>query len=278
MRWKEDGQKKCPFCKTDAIVGVNIDTGQLAYTDCLCGKFIIDQIALEDIGEYNKTLKTDEDKILFSGYLRNNQTTTITEEFISEVLPGIRDYCKQIPLDEKISKIKNYIYQETTSLGKHVPLGYDKLYTLFYLKDSKEFWSLIKYLQETDILNKNTPVGGPTANVLLTVKGFANIESTLKDYSQSKKLFIACKFKTDYEDDLVKAIKAACAICGFDAKRVSDEKHDNDITHKIIADIKQSRFIIADFTDQNNGVYYEAGYAMGMSKKVIRLVNEKQIN
>jgi len=283
MRWKEEGQKKCPFCKTDAIVGENTDTGQLAYTDCLCGKYCIDMNPRDD-ASYDASLKTDEDKILFSGYLRNNQSSqkdnqpiTITDEFVREELPGILDYCKEKTLDEKISKIKSYIYQKTASIGQHVQLEVEKLYTFFYLKTHSELVAILKYLQESNILHK-TPVDTNTiVNVILTIEGFSKIESTQKNYLQSKKVFIACEFDTGYQDKLVKTIKAACAACGFDAKLVSDERHDKDITHKIIADLKQSRFIIADFTDQNNGVYYEAGYAMGMSKKVIRLVNEKQI-
>ena len=133
-------------------------------------------------------------------------------------------------------------------------------------------------MQETDILNKNVNVGGPTANVILTVEGFSKIEATLKDFTQSNKVFIACKFNTKFQDDLVRTIKAACSACGFEAKLVSDERHNKDISHKIIADIKQSRFIVADFTDQNNGVYFEAGYAMGESKEVIRLIKEEQID
>ncbi len=277
MNWQDQGKKECPFCRTDASVHENVMELKCVYADCLCGKFIIEQIALEDTGVYNKILGTDEDKILFSGYLRNNQTTTITEVFISEELPGILDYCQRKTLSEKISDIKNYIYQKTTSIGKSVPLEVEKLYTLFYLKTHSELVKLLIYLRDTNILH-DTPIDiGPTANVILTVEGFSKIESSLEDYSQSKKVFIACQFKTNYEKDLVETIKAACAACGFDAKRVSDERHDKDITHKIIADINQSRFIIADFTDQNNGVYYEAGYAMGMSKKVIRLINKEQI-
>ncbi len=110
MNWRDEGQKKCPFCGADATVAEKPMERKYAYTDCLCGKFIIDGIVLEDSGEYNKILKTDEDKILFSGYLRNNQTITITEEFISKELPGILDYCQQIPLSEKISKIERATY------------------------------------------------------------------------------------------------------------------------------------------------------------------------
>ncbi|MBT4733330.1 hypothetical protein HOB87_15395 [Candidatus Woesearchaeota archaeon] len=268
-------EKECPFCKERSSTIKNFDTLQSTYSDCLCGKFIIDQKVLEDSDEYNKILRTDEDKILFSGYLRNNQTT-ITEEFISGDLPGILGYCQRKTLSEKISYLKSYIYQETTLLGKSVPIEVGKLYTLFYLKEPKELYSLLRHLQEINILNKNTNVGGATANVLLTVEGFSEIESTLEDHSQSRKVFIACNFDTPYQDDLVKAIKSACAICGFDANLVSGEKHNDDISHKIISDIRRSKFIIADFTDQNNGVYFEAGYAMGMSKKVIRLIDKEQ--
>ncbi len=277
MNWETETKKKeCPFCKTDATVSVNRDTLQSIYSDCLCGKFIIDQKALEDSGEYNKILGTDEDKILFSGYVRNNQPITITSEFISEELPGILDYCQQIPLDEKISKIKNYIYNQTSSIGMPLSINIAKSYTIFHLKNSQELYRLLIFLKGIKILNMDGSVTNDIANVILTVEGFSKIESTLEDHSQSKKVFIACKFNTDYQEGLVKTIKAACLSCGFEASLVSDERHNKDISHKIISDIKQSKFVIADFTDENNGVYFEAGYAMGESKEVIRLINKEQ--
>lgn len=280
MNWETETKKKeCPFCRTDATVSINRNTLQSTFSGCLCGKFIIDRKALDDSGEYNKILGTDEDKILFSGYLRNNQPITITEDFIRDELPGILGYCKGITLSEKISKIKSYIYQKTTAIGKYIPIELKNLYTLFYLKNSSELIKLLIYLQETNILHKraNGTIGNdPIENVMLTVEGYSEIESTLVNYSQSKKVFIACKFDTDYQEYLVKTIKAACLSCGFEASLVSDERHNKDISHKIIADIKQSKFVIADFTDQNNGVYFEAGYAMGESKEVIRLINKEQ--
>ncbi len=242
-------KKECPFCKIDALVGENIETLQYIFSNCLCGKFIIDRKALADKSEYNKILKTDDAKKLFSGYLRNNQTITITEKFISEELAGILEYCQTIPLNEKISRIESYIYRKTTSIGNSVQL---------------------------DILLK-TKTHLATVHCVLTIEGFSKIESTLEDHSQSKNVFIACKFDTDYQDDLVKTIKEACLSCGFEASLVSDERHNKDISQKIISDIRQSKFVIADFTDENNGVYFEAGYAMGESKEVIRLIDKEQI-
>ncbi len=266
----------CPFCGTDATEIKNPETLENTYSGCLCGKFIISRDALDDYGEYNKILKNDEDKKLFSGYLRNNQPITITSKFIREELPGILDYCQTIPLSEKISKIKSYIHQKTPSIGEPVQIEYRNLYTLFYLKNSNELNNLLGYLSKINILEISSSASESSINVTLTVEGFAEIESTLENYSQSKKVFIACKFDTDYQEDLVKTIKAACLSCGFEASLVSDERHNKDISHKIISDIKQSKFVIADFTDENNGVYFEAGYAMGESKEIIRLINKEQ--
>ncbi len=197
MNWRDEGQKKCPFCGADATVAEKPMERKYTYTDCLCGKFIIDGIVLEDSGEYNKILKTDEDKILFSGYLRNNQSSqknnqpiTITEEFISKELPGILDYCQQIPLDEKISKIKSYIFQKTTSIGNPVQISYLTVYPLFYLKNSDELKNILSHLAEIKILETSTASIG--VNATLTIEGFSGIESTLKNYLQSKKVFIAC--------------------------------------------------------------------------------------
>jgi hypothetical protein len=47
---------------------------------------------------------------------------------------------------------------------------------------------------------------------------------------------------------------------------------------KIISEIKNSRFIVADFTYQNRGVYFETGYAQGMELPVIRCVREDDFN
>ena len=41
------------------------------------------------------------------------------------------------------------------------------------------------------------------------------------------------------------------------------------IIFKIMAEIKNSRFVIADVTGQKNGVYFEGGHALGLGLPVI---------
>ena len=42
--------------------------------------------------------------------------------------------------------------------------------------------------------------------------------------------------------------------------------------------IMKSRFVVADFTDQRNGVYYEAGFAKGLGLPVIQTCMSEDFN
>jgi len=55
-------------------------------------------------------------------------------------------------------------------------------------------------------------------------------------------------------------------------------EHTNDIGDEMIAKIRRCRFMVADFTDQNPGVYFEAGFAQGLGRSVIWTCREDQKN
>jgi hypothetical protein len=46
---------------------------------------------------------------------------------------------------------------------------------------------------------------------------------------------------------------------GFEPLRINMKEHVNKICDEIIAEIRRSRFVVADYTGQRGGVYYEAG-------------------
>ncbi len=75
-----------------------------------------------------------------------------------------------------------------------------------------------------------------------------------------------------------KAIKAAIEEAGYSAYRVDEEPHSDNIIFKIMAEIKNSRFLVADITEQRNGVYFEAGYALGLGLPVIWSVRRDDVD
>ena len=51
--------------------------------------------------------------------------------------------------------------------------------------------------------------------------------------------------------------------------RIDRHEHNNRIDDEIMAMIRRSKFIVADFTKERGGVYFEAGYALGLGLQVI---------
>jgi hypothetical protein len=87
---------------------------------------------------------------------------------------------------------------------------------------------------------------------------------------QSNKCFIAMSFNASLQP-IREAIKSALVETGFKPILI-DEVHygsDQTINDAIISHLRESRFCIADFTEQRNGVYFESGFALGQNKQVI---------
>ncbi len=52
----------------------------------------------------------------------------------------------------------------------------------------------------------------------------------------------------------------------IDTRHIDSDKTIND---RIIAEIRACKFCVSDFTGQRNGVYFEAGFALGLGKAII---------
>jgi hypothetical protein len=72
-----------------------------------------------------------------------------------------------------------------------------------------------------------------------------------------------------YREGIAPAITAA----GYEPLRIDNKEHLNKIDDEIIAELRRSRFVVADFTCEpqsvRGGVYFEAGFAMGLNVPVI---------
>ena len=75
-----------------------------------------------------------------------------------------------------------------------------------------------------------------------------------------------------------KGIKPAIEKAGYDPYRIDKEPHIDRIDAKIIADIQDSKFVIADVTQQKQGVYFEAGFALGLKQSVIWCVRKDNLD
>ncbi|MDD3673753.1 MAG: hypothetical protein PHG70_09575 [Synergistaceae bacterium] len=90
--------------------------------------------------------------------------------------------------------------------------------------------------------------------------------------SDSPDVLIALQFNDsdgNRREIVDEVIKPVCSEMGLNAFIVLDIEHNDVVYDVILKSISKSRFIIADLTYNNNGAYYEAGYAKGQGKIVI---------
>lgn len=114
------------------------------------------------------------------------------------------------------------------------------------------------------------------------VPGYARIEEIATN-PDSSQCFVAMWFDDSMNDVYEKGFRAAIAAAGYTPLRI-DRKPDliGKIDDEIIAEIRRSRFVVADFTHDEKGarggVYYEAGFAHGLDLPVIFTCRKDKID
>lgn len=86
------------------------------------------------------------------------------------------------------------------------------------------------------------------------------------------------KGKYAYVDMIRDGIKRGIETCGLTPYFLDLDAHNGNIFNKMLLEIRGCRFLVADFTSQNSGVYYEAGYAKALGKTVIHTCKESDFD
>ena len=118
-----------------------------------------------------------------------------------------------------------------------------------------EIFYLVDYLEENGWVHesfKGSDVILRSRAYRVTVSGHVRIaeESTNADASQA---FVAMWFDDSVERAYDEGIAPAIRDCGFEPKRIDRDPTVDKIDDAIIAEIRRSRFLVADFTHGNEG-------------------------
>ena len=200
---------------------------------------------------------------------------------------------RDLTADERAERLLRFLAQQTPSLGSAVGFptidhgsarllnlditsipGFDIGWHALAISESVGFPELnylLNYLGSVEwiaIARANYRV-----DCTVTVDGYRRIAEQEVNPS-SDKVFVAMWFNPSMEAAREIGIKPAILNTGYTPLLI-DEKTDVDkIDDEIIGEIRRSRFLVADFTYGDNGirggVYYEAGFALGLGLEVIR--------
>jgi hypothetical protein len=147
----------------------------------------------------------------------------------------------------------------------------------YYLANLKEFDFYLNTLSNAGYITIERAL-----NSLLLKRTYdgLNYAITIQEEGlQSNNCFIAMSFGNTVAD-IREAIRNACIETKHNPIFVDEVIIDSDATinDAIIANLKKSKFCIADFTEQKYGVYFESGFALGQNKKVIYTCKEDWFN
>jgi hypothetical protein len=140
-----------------------------------------------------------------------------------------------------------------------------------YSRDNRDAMLLINILEAEG----NLRYGG--AGCSLSIKGILRAEALGRGTSNSAQGFVAMSFDTSLNDAWLNGFEPGIRGAGFRPLRIDNKEYIGGITDEMIAEIRRSRFVVADYTGQRNGVYFEAGFALGLGLTVIPTCREDEI-
>ena len=123
------------------------------------------------------------------------------------------------------------------------------------------------------LLADNGYAKASSTGYMLDLKGLIRLEELRNIHTASQQAFVAMWFDASMTVVYKDGIEAGIINVGYAPMRIDAKEHANKIDDEIIAEIRRSKFVVADFTSEKDkprgGVYYEAGFAMGLGLPVI---------
>ena len=141
-----------------------------------------------------------------------------------------------------------------------------------YSENENDFYFILKSLTEKGYINAKFSRTGNhkiimASAISISEIGWIEIEKIIRS-NDKKKVFVAMSFESEL-DKASAAIRKAISETGLVPMQINTKQYNSEISGEILQEINQSSLLIADVTHQKNGVYFEAGFAMGQKKEVI---------
>jgi len=266
---------ECLFCEN----GINDpsnrfdDEGQITRINCdYCGEYELLDFNPDRLDEWRNVL--GDDIHLMSGIIREASETKNNLGYLD--LERINEHIKFRAPKSLPAKAKRLLYalerRSLKSFGSHCPLDYVSDLALGFCKHPLELQYLLDYLCDLGWAKK---VGSESHNgslMVITPSGWEELERATGEDLNNSNVFVAMPLDKETKPFQEKGFSSAIMAAGYHPIIMGSFQHDNFINVEIMSQIPNARFAIADLTDNNPNVYFEAGFAMGLGKRVLYTV------
>lgn len=150
-----------------------------------------------------------------------------------------------------------------------IDLDLPRYIAAIYGRDHEEVRFVAEFLRDRDLIKASHYSGTKMLNIHVTHDGFIRAEELQKKHVASDQAFVAMWFNEKMNEAYAKGFHPGISKAGYKPMRIDRTEYTNEIDDEIIAQIRRSRFVVADFTGHRSGVYFEAGFALGLNLPVI---------
>lgn len=256
----------CEICGAQAESGRPGGCDGIHQTCPRCGEFRLSGTGIAVIRRVPA-----EEKAKLSAWVRQQNMLGEMPELTSD---RIRLLAKApIPgISERADRLLSFAIKNQSRLGENFNPTRPEFIAVTYSRDDGEVIYLRDFLLSREFIRA---VGGRLFQV--TPTGYIRYEELQARQTASAQGFVAMWFDASMNEPYANGFEPAIRGAGYDPIRVDSVEHVGKIDDEIIAQIKRSRFVVADFTGQRGGVYFEAGFALGLDLPVIWTCRQDQI-
>lgn len=264
----------CPVCKSGSEKKPSAKDGD--DVSCpRCGKYFISRSALLTLNNASPSLR----KITnLSGWLLENQGIIIDSKNLENLLTLATP-----SVSERAEKLLLAIESASDFIGDVVDIicaGEDHywLSASWSMNNDELIYLIEKYLIQERGLISDIQSLYLTRSVQITPSGYAYLDQLRMGHGEGVQGFCAMWFSNDVLPVWTEAIALAISAAGYRPVRIDEVNHNNRIDDEILAQIRRSRLVVADFTGNRGGVYFEAGFALGLGLPVIWTIREDDLD
>ena len=229
-------------------------------------------------------------------------TWLVSQRLLGNLCPKVDSeaiaYCKQmrpLSVSQRRDRLLQYIALQCPRLDDQLYIGPESdqltLYQYFAQTES-DTWAEIQILLDfsSKFIQAYSKLLSGQMQISLSFAGFEKLEVLSQRLTSTSQAFVAMWFDTSMMEAFEKGIAPSIVSAGYTPLRIDRKEHNNKIDDEIIAEIRRSRFVVADFMCPlvnfngatapiaRGGVYYEAGFAQGFGLPVIWTCRKNMID
>jgi hypothetical protein len=206
-----------------------------------------------------------------TGYVRENQGISISTDDI-EPLVGLR----APNFLERADKLLLALERFTTYAGEELAGTPSSFLGYAWCLNEAELFEVVGFLASQGRVRESDEISG-LLRVTVAPAGWAHLERLRERNPSSSQAFVAMSFDPSLAELWRQGLWPGVRAAGYNPFRIDKKEYAGKIDDEIIAEIRRSKFLVADLTGQRQSVYFEAGFALGLGLAVVWTCRQDEV-